>query len=1017
MNRFACACAIAALLAPTSALARELPNFDARAGLPSARTPSFLWASEAKSALQAPLPKSAATDDEGRARGYLRAVAPLYRMRAAEVDALAVHDVQRFPTGGAIVRFRNRVDGVEVFREEVNVVTDARGELVAIGGAASGGSPVARRSQASPDVTRTASIATALAEHGFAPEVAQSLQPVGQEGDYVFLSAAHARSADGATLAAPVRAKRVWYRLGDALVAAWYIEVQVQAAAPRHDLDAYSYVVGEDGTLLFRNDLTVDAAFSYRVYAEPAPPHHPLPGPGGRGGFPHPTGVPDGYQPPFVPPNLVTLESSPFSRNDAWITAPLGNRTTGNNVDAFTNSVAPEGFGTPGTDECNLALPVDGDLHACITSTATFDHTYNHGLPPNANRTQVSAAVTNLFYTVNYLHDWFYDAGFNEAAGNAQLNNYNRGGIANDPILATVQDFTGINNATMTTMADGVRPRMRMFIWESGLSLVKVETPASIAGLKTSNTADFGPQAFELTGALVQAQDAANPEGPTTTDGCSPYTNAAAVAGRIALVDRGVCTFVVKATNAQAAGAVAMVVVNNVAPGAPGMTGTDPAIAIPIVSLSLADGDAIKAELGKPAGVTLRMARQAVVPREGAFDNTVVAHEWGHYLSNRLISNGNGIAANQARGLGEGWSDFVSMLFFVKEEDRNAPANAGLGGSYPITPYPYGGPDFAPDVVNDAYYYGIRRYPYTRDMSKNPLTFRHITDGVALPATPPQSPRGTSSLNSETHNAGEVWASMLWECYSNLLNDTGRLGFAQAQDRMKRYLVASLKVTPIDPTFVQARDALLAVMQAQDPQDQALCLAGFAKRGLGVGAVAPGTYSEDNSGVVESFRATSDPGVKEVAVEYYHQGFDHYFVTWVAAEIANLDSGVTRGWTRTGQSFNVYVDDPPGTSAVCRIYIPPGKGDGHFYGRDANECNGTMARNPTFILESAAFFHLVPPAAGSCVAGTVPVYRVFSNRADANHRYTTSRATRDQMVARGWIAEGDGPDTVVMCAP
>ena len=50
-------------------------------------------------------------------------------------------------------------------------------------------------------------------------------------------------------------------------------------------------------------------------------------------------------------------------------------------------------------------------------------------------------------------------------------------------------------------------------------------------------------------------------------------------------------------------------------------------------------------------------------------------------------------------------------------------------------------------------------------------------------------------------------------------------------------------------------------------------------------------------------------------------------------------------------------------------------------------------------------------------AGQVPVYRVFTNRVDANHRYTTDRATRDAMVAKGWIAEGDGEDTVVMCAP
>jgi hypothetical protein len=57
------------------------------------------------------------------------------------------------------------------------------------------------------------------------------------------------------------------------------------------------------------------------------------------------------------------------------------------------------------------------------------------------------------------------------------------------------------------------------------------------------------------------------------------------------------------------------------------------------------------------------------------------------------------------------------------------------------------------------------------------------------------------------------------------------------------------------------------------------------------------------------------------------------------------------------------------------------------------------------------------PTLGTCAAGTVPVYRVFSNRADANHRYTTSRTIRDQMVASGWVAEGDGPDFVVMCAP
>lgn len=161
----------------------------------------------------------------------------------------------------------------------------------------------------------------------------------------------------------------------------------------------------------------------------------------------------------------------------------------------------------------------------------------------------------------------------------------------------------------------------------------------------------------------------------------------------------------------------------------------------------------------------------------------------------------------------------------------------------------------------------------------------------------------------------------------------------------------------------------------------------------------------------------SPPVLPVTAIEFYNRALDHYFVTWVADEIGKLDSGILKGWARTGQSFKVHDRVANGTSPVCRIYIPPGKGDGHFFGRDTSECNGTMNRNPTFVLESESFFYLSKPTLGSCEAGHVAVYRVFSNRLDANHRYTTDRATRDQMVASGWIAEGDGPDTVVMCAP
>ena len=160
------------------------------------------------------------------------------------------------------------------------------------------------------------------------------------------------------------------------------------------------------------------------------------------------------------------------------------------------------------------------------------------------------------------------------------------------------------------------------------------------------------------------------------------------------------------------------------------------------------------------------------------------------------------------------------------------------------------------------------------------------------------------------------------------------------------------------------------------------------------------------------------PTVTDTVVEYHHTGLDHYFITWMPNEIAILDAGTQiKGWMRTGHSFKTYTTAQAGTSPVCRYYIPPGLGDSHFFGRGTVECNATGQKNPTFVLEDPAFMQTFLPAAGACPASTTPVYRVFSNRVDANHRYMTDRSVRDQMVAKGWLAEGDGPDLVVMCAP
>ena len=136
-----------------------------------------------------------------------------------------------------------------------------------------------------------------------------------------------------------------------------------------------------------------------------------------------------------------------------------------------------------------------------------------------------------------------------------------------------------------------------------------IGAPAEIAGEYFAQSATFGPRlsAEGVTGVVVAALDPADAAGPTTLDACSPLTNAAEVAGRIALVNRGSCTFTVKVKNAQDAGAIAVVVANNAANGLPGMGGGDATITIPSVGVQQSTGTAIRTALSSaPVAATLR---------------------------------------------------------------------------------------------------------------------------------------------------------------------------------------------------------------------------------------------------------------------------------------------------------------------------------------------------------------------------------------------------------------------------
>lgn len=133
--------------------------------------------------------------------------------------------------------------------------------------------------------------------------------------------------------------------------------------------------------------------------------------------------------------------------------------------------------------------------------------------------------------------------------------------------------------------------------------LLFINSPPAITGEYPAQSAAFGPAvpAGGITGAVVLANDGTG----TTTDGCEALVNGGAISGNIALVDRGTCNFTVKVANAQAVGATAVLVANNVATGLPPMGGDDPTITIPSYGIEMSTGDAIKAELGGGVNATL----------------------------------------------------------------------------------------------------------------------------------------------------------------------------------------------------------------------------------------------------------------------------------------------------------------------------------------------------------------------------------------------------------------------------
>jgi hypothetical protein len=151
------------------------------------------------------------------------------------------------------------------------------------------------------------------------------------------------------------------------------------------------------------------------------------------------------------------------------------------------------------------------------------------------------------------------------------------------------------------------------------------------------------------------------------------------------------------------------------------------------------------------------------------------------------------------------------------------------------------------------------------------------------------------------------------------------------------------------------------------------------------------------------------------AVEYFHAGYGHYFLTASPREIAALDAGLLAGWSRTGESFGVLDIGTAGSAAVYRFWSGQtfAPKSSHFLTAHAPEAAALRA-NPDWTYEGEAFAVAPSDAAGDCRGGLLPLYRLYNNGLSGapNHRYTTKPAVREQMRADGWIAEGAGAGVI-----
>jgi hypothetical protein len=490
--------------------------------------------------------------------------------------------------------------------------------------------------------------------------------------------------------------------------------------------------------------------------------------------------------------------ASPYGWHDVnGAAGPEYTITRGNNVHAYDDT---------GDNDAPGSSPNGG-------GSLDFNFPLNINQAPSG---YLDPAITNLFYMNNIMHDVWFQYGFDEVSGNFQEKNYSNNGFGSDYVYAEAQDGGGTNNANFATPPDGSNPRMQMYVWSpAATNLFSVNSPPSPVALDifyTNSTALFGPPvpSTPITADLALATDG---QGVDTYDACETINNGGSLSGKIVVIRRGDCTFVSKVQAAQDEGALAVIIINNVAGGTVTMAGTSGTINIPSIMLSQAEGQPIIDSLiaGVTVNGTLVDNNGTLYDLDGDFDNMIIAHEYGHGISNRLTGGASNTSClTNDEQMGEGWSDWFGLMLTIEPGDLSTDPR-GVGTyvvGQPVTGI------------------GIRPAPYSTDFNINNYTYgaTNNTGGISMP-----------------HGIGFVWSTMLWDLTwafidkygfdSDVYNGTG------GNNMVMQLVIDGLKLQPCSPGFVDGRNAIIQADQLLNGgANECLIWQVFANRGLGVSA-------------------------------------------------------------------------------------------------------------------------------------------------------------------------------------